>query len=253
MAAAAAVFLASLAPVHAQTPAAGAYTGPRYPGGPDSLRALVYRSTQLAMPGLTGLAVVQFELKEGRQPGNFKLLGPDQPKNSALGKATLAALGYLQAQMPAWQPDPATKSGKKSTVVLSLRFGMPKGAQPYADQEPSFSYLADLPTTDSNHSSEAAVNFAPATYRSLANYIQRQVRYPADALRSHQEGRVNVYFEVAENGAIEHLVIVSSAGNALDAEVLSVVMSLRAATKPAMLQGLPARIYYVLPITFKMI
>ena len=60
-----------------------------------------------------------------------------------------------------------------------------------------------------------------------------------------------VYFEVAENGAVENPQILASAGGALDAEVRQAVRSLRPATTPAQLNGRPVRVFYVLPMTFK--
>ena len=78
-----------------------------------------------------------------------------------------------------------------------------------------------------------------------------QAVYPSEALRSHQQGTVYVYFEVTESGAIEHAAILGTAGRALDAEVLKAVQKLPAATSPAMLRGKPVRVGYALPITFK--
>ena len=67
--------LLAVAPTFAQSaPPVAAYSGPRYPGGPDSLRALVGRSTRLAAPALAGRIAVEFELLNGQQPRNFKLL-----------------------------------------------------------------------------------------------------------------------------------------------------------------------------------
>jgi len=56
---------------------------------------------------------------------------------------------------------------------------------------------------------------------------------------------------VAENGAIEHPRILGTAGRALDAEVLRMAEKLPAATTPPQLQGRPVRVFYVLPVTFK--
>ena len=89
--------------------------------------------------------------------------------------------------------------------------------------------------------------------RSLQNYIQKSTRYPPAALRQSQQGVVYAYFEVAETGAIEHTEIVGTAGDALDNEVLRALKTLPAATKPAMLQGQPVRVFYVVPLTFKMV
>ncbi|SFQ24050.1 TonB family C-terminal domain-containing protein [Hymenobacter arizonensis] len=245
------------------TPAA--YAGPRFPGGPDSLRALVYRSSRLIAPSLARRAVVQIELQDGQKPVNFKVLGPPQPAKSELAKATQAAVRYLQAQMPAWQPappQPEDKPGKNPRMLIALNFASILSGQPYsyADQEPVFPYLAGLLQDQRNANFKnnpegtavlAQMVAARSTYSNLSDYAQRQVRYPAAALRGQQQGKVTAYFEVAENGAIENAEILTSASTALDEEVLRAVRSLRPASTPALLRGQPVRVFYVVPFTFR--
>ena len=57
--------------------------------------------------------------------------------------------------------------------------------------------------------------------------------------------------KVVENGEIEHPRILGTAGQALDAEVLRMVEKLPAATTPPQLQGRPVRVFYTLPVAFK--
>ena len=73
------VLLARLSPAQAQTIASAAYSGPRFPGGPDSLRAFVGRSTWQAMAAPAGRMLVQFELKPDGQPYNFTMVRPPSP------------------------------------------------------------------------------------------------------------------------------------------------------------------------------
>lgn len=166
--------------------------------------------------------------------------------------------------MPAWEPgppDPDNKFGEFPAISLLLDFTAAEAAQPYAysDQQPVFPdfglvlrarndpYVARL------LQNPASLRDLDSSPRGLARFIQIQTKYPAAALRNRQQGQVFAYFEVAENGAIEHPQIVGTAGPALDAEVLRVVQQLPAATAPARLQGRPVRVYYVLPISFKML
>ncbi len=93
----------------AQTgPPPAAYTGPRFPGGPDSLRALVYRGTRLATPAPVGRMLVQFELKPDGQPYNFSMVRPPDPLRRPLVDATAAALNYKAAAL---QRQPVRLSG----------------------------------------------------------------------------------------------------------------------------------------------
>jgi TonB family protein len=246
IAAVAVALLGIASPAQAQT---AAFAGPRFPGGPDSLRALVFRSTHQGLPVAIGRMVVGFELKNGSQPEGFKLLTPPTSPNRELAAAAAEAVAYLRAQMPAWQPatdSRAAAPGQNPRVFLMLDFAAPKTGQPYAfaDQPPVFKEAAALPPWPGG-------DYSPSN-TGLEVYSQRLIKYPPAALRGGQEGVVYAYFEVAENGAIEHPAIVGTAGSALDAEVLRVVSNLPAATTPALLQGQPARLYYVMPYTFRM-
>jgi protein TonB len=245
----------------AQTPAP-AYTGPRYPGGPDSLRALMYRSSHAAITKANEQVVLRLELKPDNTPGTLRPVGDQRGPKSATGRATAAALEYLQAHMPAWEagtPGAQAKPGKNPTFLLPLNFTAPLSAQPYAyaDQEPVFNYVNYLrpqrnASFDNNPDAAAVMAHIEASYNSsLAAHIQRLTRYPAEALRNREQGRVLVYFEVAESGAVENPRILASAGSALDYEVLGAVRSLQPATTPAQLNGKPVRVFYVLPMTFK--
>ncbi|WP_201985954.1 energy transducer TonB [Hymenobacter rubidus] len=249
--------------VSAQSPTAGnsTYSGPRYPGGPDSLRALMYRSARLFGAGQAGMAVVRVELKDGREPINFKVWGANPP-GLMLNKATQDALSYLQTRMLAWEPgtpDPDAKPGRVPRTFVALDFSTPLAAQPYAyaDTDPVFPDFAALLRAQRNVYLERALaipsiltNLA-SPKKGLSTFVQMQVKYPPAALRAQQQGVVYAYFEVAASGAIEHAQIISSAGEALDAEVLRVVQQLPAATVPAKLWGQPVRIFYLMPITFR--
>ena len=243
-------------PAAAQTPLTpAAYTGPRFPGGPDSLRALVARSSRLTIPAPAGRMLIQFELKDGQQPHNFKLLPAPGLLNLALINASTTSLNYLEAKMPVWQPgipDPDAKenSSRDAQFTLVLDFMADQTAQPYAysDQNPVFDQPGALPRAQDKNRSPATFDSSP---RSMARLVQMRVKYPREALMRQQQGVVYAYFEVAENGAIEHPRILGTAGQALDAEVLRMVEKLPAATTPPQLQSRPVRVFYTLPVTFK--
>lgn len=258
------------APALAQTPApptaavGPAYTDPRFPGGPDSLRALVYRSVRAAGPAPAGWLMLHFELKDGSQPQRFELLTPPQPVSPELARAAATASAYLQAHMPAWlpgAPDPQAKPGELPKVSLRLDFSAAPADQPYyyPDQGPVFPDFAALLRAQRNANYDRLLNepswraSLDVFPKNLATYLQLQVRYPPQALRFRQQGQVFAYFEVAENGAVEHAEIVGTAGQALDAEVRRVLKLLPNATAPAQLQGRPVCVFYVLPITFKIV
>lgn len=242
------------------------YIGPRFAGGPDSLRALVYRSVQQAGAAPKGRILLKFELSNEGKPRKSELVRPPKPLNPALVNAAAKAGDYLQAQPLAWQPGTPDPDFPPSTdapkVLLALDFTATAPATrpySYADQNPIFAGMADqLRARKMKYYDELLANPAKvAKYTSslsgLAAFVQMQTRYPVEALRNQEQGTVYAYFEVAESGAIEQAEILGTAGRALDAEVLRIIQQLPTATTPAMLQGRPVRVYYVLPITWKII
>ncbi|WP_216690511.1 energy transducer TonB [Hymenobacter siberiensis] len=262
--AAAALLLAPAASVLAQAPTPpAAYAGPRFPGGPDSLRALMGRSMRQAGATPAGRMLVQFELKADGQPTNYTMVRPPEPLSKPLVEATATALNYLEAHMPAWQPAPpdpeASPKNQPARISLVLDFTTPLAAQPYAyaDQNPVFGTLAQALPTRRNSYFDKILNDPARRARfessgsGLVACTQMAVKYPPEALRAHQQGTVYAAFEVSETGALEHTEILGSAGNALDATVRQAIGQLPAATTPAQLNGRPVRMSYVLPITFK--
>lgn len=240
------------------------YTGPRYPGGPDSLRALVYRSVRQVGAAPAGKTLLSFELSPDGRPVDFKLVTPPGSVNIPLFRAAGTAADYLQERMLTWQPGvpdpeakPAAEPAQNALVLDFSNSALDTRPYSYSDQLPQFPAMekllgarqlqyVDPPLTDPVK--RAAFISSP---KGLVLYVQMNVRYPPEALRYQQQGRVYASFEVAETGAIEHVEILGTAGCALDAEVLRVVQRLPDAGAPALLQGRPVRVHYVLPITFK--
>jgi len=225
-----------------------AYVGPRFPGGPDSLAAVLSRATRAASPALVGQVFLHLTLDARGQVSASALLPPPArtPAARLFKSAEVQKTAQrLVSQLPAWQPASGVPRPNDSPgmVALPLTFGpLPVArALAYGDEEPTFS-AARLQTLAGGRAS-----------RSLAEYVQRQVRYPAQALRGRQQGTVYAYFEVSETGLVEQPRIVGSAGELLDEEVLRALKLVPPATVPARYQGRPVRVYYVIPVYFKML
>ena len=219
---------------HSATPAAAAATaGPKFPGGPDSLRACTTRYARRADATAQGRVLVEFDLDNDGRARNIKALLPANPKDRATPAAYAAAVHVIE-QLPAWQPGPA--NSRLRHQLLPLAFGTATLPVPvdYANlQFPTF------PGTQ-------------PTLESLTNYIQRQVHYPDAALERQQQGRVYAYFEVSEAGEVERVEIVGSAAPLLDAEVLRIMHNLPRATTPPINAGHAVRAGFTLPVSFVM-
>jgi hypothetical protein len=212
------------------TPQSSDYTGPRFPGGPDSLRAFVYRSTQQNPGTAIGQRLLELKWQDNHQPNLSGLVG--LPHSYKQEPTVAMAMQYLRTHMPAWEPgvpDTNVKPGNVPKTYLVLNFTRPLSAQPYAyaDQNPTSPDPIALAKTQRKRRTPLTLDYSP---RSLVIFIQRQVMYPSAAVRQNLQGVVYAYFEIAENGAIEHPTTMSAISEVFDDEVLRVLKQLPKAT-----------------------
>ena len=85
----------------------------------------------------------------------------------------------------------------------------------------------------------------------LAQFLKRNLRYPTIARQDNTQGRVLVKFVIDEQGMVVDPHIVMSVSPELDAEALRVV-SLFPKWKPGEQNGKPVKVYFNLPIVFKL-
>jgi len=240
------LLLASPAAVAQTTPAASAqtglnpYTGPRFAGGPDSLRAVLRRAGGAAGIAHPSQLIVHVKLgKDGRPNRCIALVPPDPAGASlALSKEVRAILERLPTQLGTWQLGPdAGNAQPGNSLFLPLYFG-PSAAAPlaYSDENPAFISLMDKNAT--------------ALQRAI-NFLQRQFRYPATDLRNQVQGTVYGYFEVSEIGAVDNRRVVGSLSPTIDAELQRVLDTLPNALTPPRQQGRPVRVAYVVPVNLR--
>lgn len=80
--------------------------------------------------------------------------------------------------------------------------------------------------------------------------IQKKIEYPEEALKKGIEGRVFVQFIVNKNGNVSDAKVIRGIGGGADEEALRVVRE--AKFEPGYQNGVPARVQYALPISFKL-
>lgn len=240
----AALLLAALAagPAAAQAPAsATTYTGPRFPGGPDSLRSALRRVAQAAGAVPAGQVLVKVELDDaGRvRKATFLPPPPGSVASQLVRRPEVKAAAEQLRQLPAWQPGQAVNGPRQPLpLVLPLTFGGAGAPFSYSDENPLFPLPAPRDA-----------RYLTFPYP-LLDFTQRQVRYPAADLRAQVQGTVYAYFEVSETGVLEQLRIAGSVSPTLDAEVLRVLQTIPSAQVPPRQQGRPVRVAYVLPFNF---
>ncbi len=90
----------------------------------------------------------------------------------------------------------------------------------------------------------------PGGYGELLKYLGKNMKYPALALRNSIEGKVYVKFVVDETGQVVNPVVLKGIGGGCDEEALRVVRLLPRFT-PGMQNGRAVKVYFNLPIVFK--
>jgi protein TonB len=88
--------------------------------------------------------------------------------------------------------------------------------------------------------------------QAILNYIGKNTVYPEAAKLNNIAGRVIVKLVVEKDGSVAHVEILQSVDPLLDAEAIRVVSTLPKFEKPAMLNGKPVAVNFMLPITFKL-
>lgn len=208
----------------ATTLPAATYAGPRFAGGPDSLRAYLsqHRLRQVSEP-----VFVQFDIVPGSRPKNIHLLTP--PGHQPWPPATEAEATRLVLAMPAWVPGRQDVEIPITTMTLGLNPTRPAStARLYADEMPVFA------------------NMEPGII-GIYRYLPTVQVITPEMIRQKLKGDVYAYFEVSETGHLEHVQILDGSIPAVNEAARQTIAKLPTqALQPARLRGQPVRIYYVL-------
>lgn len=85
----------------------------------------------------------------------------------------------------------------------------------------------------------------------LHEWLNRTVRYPAEAVKKGAQGNVITRFKVQKDGSITDISVARGRDPSLDAEAIRVI-KLLPKFNPATKNGEPVAVWYTLPISFKM-
>ena len=86
----------------------------------------------------------------------------------------------------------------------------------------------------------------------LMSFINRNVRYPIDALDKGVQGKVMVQFVVEKNGSIGEVKVARGVDPSLDREAVRVIKSLPSFKPGLNANGEPVRVWYTIPVSFKL-
>ena len=99
---------------------------------------------------------------------------------------------------------------------------------------------------------EAKPTFNGGDADAFVKYVQKNIKYPENALANGVEGKVTVNFVVDANGKIRNAKVVNGVDEELNAEALRVVESAPAWT-PAKQNGQNVPVTCSIPVTFKIV
>ncbi len=85
----------------------------------------------------------------------------------------------------------------------------------------------------------------------LSTYLASHIRYPEMAKENNIEGRVSIKFVVNEDGSIAAAEVLRGIGGGCDEEALRVLNTMPK-WKPGKQNGTPVKVYFTLPIVFKL-
>ena len=235
---------------------------PVYPGGIGELMKFV--NTNIKYPkeamdkGTQGRVVVQFVVEKDGSIADAKVVKPVDP---LLDAESLRVIN----SMPKWTP------GKVKGEAVRVRFTMPISFR-LADSKPKqveqVQVSADQKVvtgikTEGNEFTSTTVRAKeddtymvveeqpeyPGGMAEMLKFLQKEVKYPKEAIDKKAQGRVIVQFVVDKDGSIVEAKVVKSVDPSLDAEALRVVNAMPKWT-PGKQKGEPVRTRFTLPVAF---
>ncbi len=91
----------------------------------------------------------------------------------------------------------------------------------------------------------------PGGHAALLKYLNSHIQYPPQAAENGKEGKVVVQFVVEKDGHVGEVKVIRSVDKDLDREAVRVCKTLPKFT-PGRQNGQPARVWFTLPVTFKL-
>jgi len=91
----------------------------------------------------------------------------------------------------------------------------------------------------------------PGDEEALLKYIEKNLKYPAEAFKNKIQGRVIVRFVITKTGKVDNVFVVRSLSPECDKEAVRVIRSFPNWI-PGKQNGKKVAVYYTLPVTFKL-
>jgi TonB family protein len=223
---------------------------PEYPGGEEVLRKWIAENVKYpvsaAEKGIMGKVYVQFVVEKDGRIGRAKVVRGVDP---SLDTEALRVVN----NMPIWKP--GKQRGKEVAVSYTIPINFSLGNEVKGqkiDETVVVGYgKKEVSTKDSIYlECEQMPVFAGGDLE-LRKFIATKIRYPGEALKYGEVGKVFVTFVVAKDGSIEKVRVVRGVSPALDNEAIRVVSSMPNWT-PGKHKGETVSVQYTIPVNFQL-
>jgi TonB family protein len=91
----------------------------------------------------------------------------------------------------------------------------------------------------------------PGGYVGMMKFLQKNIRYPQQARRMGNEGKVFIKYKVDKTGVIYDLEVLKGVSHDLNKEAIRVI-KLMPSWIPSTIRGIPTKSLFVLPVSFKL-
>lgn len=219
---------------------------PEFPGGESALMQFI--KTNLKYPadcaaqGIDGRVTLSFIVETDGSVSTVEIMRTPDERLSA------EAIRVVQS-MPAWTP------GKQRGQVVRVKYVLPvtfRLAKP--DDQKSVQKGQGATKASGNDAVFTAVEEMPqfpGGDTELMAFIRDNVKFPKECLDQGIQGRVIVRFIIEKDGSISDTEILRTPDDRLSAEAIRVIKAMPKWT-PGKQRGQAVRVFYVLPVTFRL-
>ncbi len=222
---------------------------PLFPGGEDALRKWIGENVKYPAPaaenGIHGKVYVQFVVEADGSVSRAKVVRGVDPSLDA------EALRVVNAS-PKWKPGYQGGKAVPVSYTVPINFALDNGENgKKIDGVVVTSYKQEATSKDSIFQTCEVMPVFPGGETEVRKFIANNIRYPKEALKYGEVGKVYVTFIVAKDGAVEKVRIVRSVSPALDNEAIRVVSTMPNWI-PGKNKGEPVNVQYTMPVNFQL-
>jgi TonB family protein len=223
---------------------------PVFPGGEEALRKWIGENVKYPVPaaenGIHGKVYVQFVVEADGSVSRAKVVRGVDPSLDA------EALRVVNAS-PKWKPGYQGGKAVPVSYTVPINFALDNGEKgKKIDETVVVGYgNKDASKIDSIYQECEVMPEFPGGDLEVRKYIASNIRYPREAMKYSEVGKVFVTFVVAKDGAVEKVRVARGISPALDNEAIRVVSSMPNWI-PGKQRGQAVNVQYTIPVNFQL-